>query len=349
MAGIVGKLTQGAADAGFVYYTDVVAAGDKLKAIELPENLQPDGQIRRRGGQRGGGARGGAGVHRRAAGGRRARGDGASRVPAAAMRSPFTVVLVAALTIVLAFLTLPLVAIFVDAGPGELLSSLDDPAAVDALVLSLEATSIALALIVVVGTPAAWLLATRRFRGRALAITLVELPLVVPPAVAGIGLLAALGPNGLFGGVVSDAGVELVFQTAGVVVALVFVASPFYIRQALAAFSALDPSLMEASRTLGASEARTFARVAVPNAMPGLVAGGALAWGRALGEFGATLVFAGSLSGVTQTAPLAIYERFADDFTGALALSAVMIALSAAILLGVKLGAGGRVLGDARA
>ena len=261
----------------------------------------------------------------------------------------FTAGLVAALALVLAFLTLPLVAIFVDAGPDELVSSLDDPAAVDALVLSLEVTALALALIVVVGTPAAWLLATRRFRARALAITLVELPLVVPPAVAGIGLLAALGPDGLFGGALADAGVELVFQTAGVVVALVFVASPFYIRQALAAFGALEPSLMEASRTLGASEARTFVRVAVPNAMPGLVAGAALAWGRALGEFGATLVFAGSLGGVTQTAPLAIYERFADDFTGALALSAVMIALSAAILLGVKFAAGARALGDARA
>jgi len=265
------------------------------------------------------------------------------------MRSPFSIALVGALAVVLAFLTLPLVAIFVDAGPGELLSSLDDPTAVDALVLSLQTTAIALAVIVAVGTPAAWLLATRRFRGRSLAITLVELPLVVPPAVAGIGLLAAVGPSGIFGGAVSDAGVELVFQTAGVVVALVFVASPFYIRQAVAAFAALDPALMEASRTLGAGEARTFARVAVPNAMPGLVAGGALAWGRALGEFGATLVFAGSLSGVTQTAPLAIYERFADDFTAALALSAVMIALSAAILLGVKLGSGGRALGDARA
>ena len=265
------------------------------------------------------------------------------------MRSPFTAALVLALALVLAFLTLPLVAIFVNAGPGELVSSLDDQAAVDALILSFQATGIALAVIVIFGTPAAWLLATRRFPGRSLAITLVELPLVVPPAVAGIGLLAAVGPSGIFGEVVADAGVELVFQTAGVVVALVFVASPFYIRQALATFAALEPSLMEASRTLGASEARTFARVAVPNAMPGLVAGGALAWGRALGEFGATLVFAGSLSGVTQTAPLAIYERFADDFTGALALSAVMIALSAAILLGVKLAAGGRVLGDARA
>ena len=172
---------------------------------------------------------------------------------------------------------------------------------------------------------------------------------MVPPAVAGIGLLAALGPEGILGGALADAGVELVFQTAGVVVALMFVASPFYVRQALAAFSALDPALMEASRTLGAGEARTFVRVAVPNAMPGLVAGAALAWGRALGEFGATLVFAGSLSGVTQTAPLAIYERLGDDFTAALALSAVLVAVSAAILLAVKLAAGGRALGDARA
>ncbi|MDQ3433878.1 MAG: ABC transporter permease [Actinomycetota bacterium] len=261
----------------------------------------------------------------------------------------FTAVLVAALGVAMVFLTLPLVAIFVDVGPGELISSLGDPGALDALRLSLETTAIALTLILVIGTPAAWLLATRSFRGRSLAITLVELPLVVPPAVAGIGLLAAVGPGGLLGETVAAAGLELVFQTAGVVVALTFVASPFYIRQAQAAFGALDPSVIEASRTLGAGEARTFARIAVPNALPGLLAGAALAWGRALGEFGATLVFAGSLGGVTQTAPLAIYERLSGDFTAALALSAVLVAASAAILLGVKLVAGARVLGDARA
>jgi molybdate transport system permease protein len=160
---------------------------------------------------------------------------------------------------------------------------------------------------------------------------------VLPPAVAGIGLLAALGPKGILGGAVSALGIELVFETAGVVVALVFVASPFYLRQAQAAFEALDRSLVEASRTLGASEARTFARVAVPVAFPGLLSGAALAWGRALGEFGATLVFAGSLQGVTQTAPLAIFARFSTDFPGALALAAVLVSVSAAILLGVKL------------
>jgi molybdate transport system permease protein len=157
---------------------------------------------------------------------------------------------------------------------------------------------------------------------------------VLPPAVAGIGLLAALGPRGVLG---DPLDLRLVLETAGVVVALTFVASPFYVRQAQAAFESLDPSLIEASRTLGVGEARTFLRIAIPTAAPGLAAGAALAWGRALGEFGATLMFAGSLRGVTQTAPLAIFERFATDFPAALALSAVLVAVSGAILLGVKL------------
>jgi molybdate transport system permease protein len=214
--------------------------------------------------------------------------------------------------------------VFVDSPPADLLASLGEPDALDALWLSLRTTTVALAIIVAVGTPAAYLLATRRFRARALVITLVELPLVLPPAVAGIALLAAIGPS-------------LTFTTAAVVVALTFVAAPFYLRQAQAAFAAVDRSWLEASRTLGASEARTFARVAIPTAAPGLVAGGALALGRALGEFGATLMFAGSLQGVTQTAPLAIYQRFSSDFDAALALSAVLVAVSGAILLTAKL------------
>ena len=249
----------------------------------------------------------------------------------------FPALLVAALAVTLTFLALPIAAIFVDVGPAELLASLDDDESLDALRLSLTTTIAALILILAIGTPAAWLLATRDFRGRTLATTLVELPLVLPPAVAGVGLLAALGPEGLLGPALADAGVELVFETAGVIVALTFVASPFYIRQAQAAFASVDRRLLDASRTLGAGEARTFSRVALPAAAPSLAAGAALAWGRALGEFGATLVFAGSLQGVTQTAPLAIFARLSSDFTGALALSAVLVALSAAILLGVRL------------
>ncbi|HEX4806513.1 MAG TPA: ABC transporter permease [Conexibacter sp.] len=249
----------------------------------------------------------------------------------------FAALLVVALAVTLTFLTLPVVAIFVHRSPGQLVAKLGDPASRDALRLSLETTTLAVAVIAIVGTPAAYLLATRAFRGRALVVTLLELPLVLPPAVAGIGLLAALGPNGLLGGALRDTGIQLVLQTAGVVVALIFVAAPFHLRAAQSAFGAVDPRWREASRTLGAGEARTFARVVVPAAAPGLVAGLALAWGRALGEFGATLMFAGSFRGITQTAPLAIYADFASDFDGALALSAVLVAVAGALLLSSKL------------
>jgi molybdate transport system permease protein len=248
----------------------------------------------------------------------------------------FAALLGAAIGAAVLFLTLPVIAIFVDTSPVRLVESLGDEGAREALWLSLRTTALALAIIVVVGTPAAYLLATRRFPGRDVVVTLIELPLVLPPAVAGIALLASVGPSGILGGTLEGAGLGLALQTASVVVALTFVASPFYIRQAQAAFAAVEPALVDASRTLGASEARTFARVVVPNATGGLLAGGALALGRALGEFGATLMFAGSYAGITQTVPLAIYERFATDFDAALALSAVLVAVSAAILLAVK-------------
>jgi molybdate transport system permease protein len=242
-----------------------------------------------------------------------------------------------ALVVLLAFLAIPLVAIFAEVGPGQLISSLGRDGATEALWLSLRTSLMAIALIVVVGTPAAYLLARRRFRGRAAVITLIEVPLVLPPAAAGIALLAAFGPNGLVGGALEDLGIRLVLETAGVVVALTFVAAPFYVRGAIAAFEALDPALLDASRTLGAGEGRTFARVAIPGARAGLASGLALAWGRALGEFGATLFFAGSLQGRTQTAPLAIFSFLGRDFDASLALAAVLLVASAAILLSVKL------------
>ncbi|MGI8730878.1 MAG: ABC transporter permease [Solirubrobacteraceae bacterium] len=243
--------------------------------------------------------------------------------------------------VVLAFLVLPIAAIFLDSSPRDLLAGLREPAVVDALWLSLKTTAIALLLILGAGTPAAYFLATRRFRGRAVVITLVELPLVLPPAVAGIGLLAAIGPAGIL----APIGVSFSLSTAAVVIALTFVASPFYVRQALASFGAVDATVVDAARTLGASEAQAFARIVIPTAMPGLVAGTALALGRALGEFGATLMFAGSFVGVTQTVPLAIYNRFSIQFQDALALSVVLVVISAAILLSVKLVRGAEALG----
>jgi molybdate transport system permease protein len=264
------------------------------------------------------------------------------------VRAPwFPVLLVLALATALTFLTLPIVAIFVDSSPGELVDALGEQGALEALWLSVRTTAASLAIILIVGTPAAYLLATRSFRGKAMVVTVIELPLVLPPAVAGIALLAAVGPSGILGGAVEAAGIELALTTAGVVVALTFVASPFYVRQAMAAFAAVDRTLLDASRTLGASEARSFARVMIPTAMPGLVAGTALALGRALGEFGATLMFAGSFEGITQTVPLAIYDRFSTQFDSALALSAVLVAVSGAILLSVKLVQGSEALGGA--
>ena len=269
-------------------------------------------------------------------------GGGARRRPLA-----FLILLWTALAAVLTFLTLPIIAIFVDTTPAELISSLGQPEAREALWLSLRTSVAALAIIVIFGTPAAYLLATRDFRGRELVTTLIELPLVLPPAAAGIGLLAAFGPQGILGEALADAGVDIALTTAAVVVALTFVAAPFYLRQAQAAFAAVDPTLVDAARTLGASEARAFARVAIPNAGPGISAGLALAWGRALGEFGATLMFAGSFAGVTQTVPLAIFSEFTRDFPAALALSAVLVAVSAALLLSVKLLGRSPLLGGA--
>jgi molybdate transport system permease protein len=262
-------------------------------------------------------------------------------------RPAFTILSFAALVAVIGFLTIPVVAVFANVGPGKLVEALGHESARQALWLSVKTSAIAMALIVLFGTPAAYLLATRRFRGRAAILTLIELPLVVPPAVAGLALLAAFGPNGIFGSALDSAHIELVFQTAGVVVALVFVASPFFIRQAVASFATVPSSLLEASEQLGARPGRTFLSVAIPSARPGLLAGFSLALGRALGEFGATLMFAGSFPGITQTAPLAIFAEFNTDFTGALALSAVLIAVAGALLLSVKLVAGPEALGGA--
>ena len=259
----------------------------------------------------------------------------------------FAVGLWAAMALALVFLVLPVVAIFTNTTPANLIERLGDPVATAALRLSIETSAIAIAIIVLLGTPVAFLLATRRFPGRALVTTLVELPLVLPPAVAGIALLASLGPRGILGGALADLHITLVLQTAGVVVALTFVAAPFYIRQAQSSFASVERSLLDASRTLGSGEAATFARVAVPVAGPGLLAGVALAWARALGEFGATLMFAGSFRGVTQTVPLAIYDQFSSNLPAALALSAVLVIVSATLLVVVKLIPGSAAVGGA--
>jgi len=246
--------------------------------------------------------------------------------------------LVAIAMLALAFLALPIVGIFVHTSPGKVLHQLSNPVVKDAFVVSLKTSLIAQALILLFGTPTAYLLATRRFPGHSLAITLVELPLVLPPAVAGIGLLTALGTQGLLGSSLSGLGVTIPFTQTAVTVAVAYVASPLYIRQAIATFEATDPQLTAASRTLGAGPMRTFFRVVLPLARGGLIAGLALSFARGLGEFGATIMFAGSLQGVTQTVPLAIYSEFDQSFDAALAMSGVLVLISAALLLTLRIG-----------
>jgi molybdate transport system permease protein len=244
-------------------------------------------------------------------------------------------VVVAALA--LAFLVLPIVGIYVHTSPGKVFDQFSNPVVKDAFVVTLKTSVEAQVLILLFGTPTAYLLATRRFVGRSLAVTLVELPLVLPPAVAGVGLLAALGRYGLLGSSLRALGVSLPFTQAAVTVAVAYVASPLYIRQAIAAFEAIDPHLVAASRTLGAGPSRTFFRIVLPLARGGLIAGLALSFARGLGEFGATIMFAGSLRGITQTLSLAIYYEFDQSFDATLAMSGVLVLISALLLLTLRI------------
>ena len=254
------------------------------------------------------------------------------------MRRVLLVVLVGfAVAVSIGFLLLPILALFVHTSPGRLLSQLSRDEVKDAFVVSMKTSLLAQALILVFGTPTAYVIATRRFTGRTLAITLVELPLVLPPAVAGIGLLAAFGRLGLFGGSLDALGITLPFTQAAVTVAVAYVASPLYTRQAIAAFEAVDTDLVAASRTLGVGPVRTFFRVVMPLARAGLIAGLALSFARGLGEFGATIMFAGSLQGVTQTLPLAIYAEFDQDFDAAVAMGAVLVLFSLVLLVSLRL------------
>ncbi|HET8805575.1 MAG TPA: ABC transporter permease, partial [Gaiellales bacterium] len=234
---------------------------------------------------------------------------------------PFELIGALAAGLTLSFLLLPLVAIFLH---GDLAAGIRSEEARAALWLSLQLSLVSLAVMVVVGTPLAYLLATRSFPSRSLVMTAVELPLVLPPAVAGIGLLMAFGRRGLLGHQLALAGISIPFTRLAVVMAMTFVASPLYIRQAVSAFEAVDRTLLEASRTLGAGSGRTFRRVALPLAGSGLGAGMALGWARAVGEFGATIIFAGSLTGVTRTAPIEIYLGLSDNLDAGLATAAVL-------------------------
>jgi molybdate transport system permease protein len=243
---------------------------------------------------------------------------------------------VAALALLAGFVSLPLLSLVVWTVDKAAWRAMASPVAVDALLLSIRTTAITMAVLLVVGTLAAYVLARANFRGNRVLNTLIDVPVVMPPSAAGIALLLAFGRLGLVGQYLDVFGVTLTFTTAAVVMAEVFVAAPFYVRQAATGFAAVDRTIEEAALVDGAGRATVFFRVTVPLAFPALVSGALTAWARALGEFGATIIFAGSFRGITQTIPLAIFAKFQSDIDAAVALSVLVLGFAFAVILAVR-------------
>ncbi|HJX66432.1 MAG TPA: ABC transporter permease [Polyangia bacterium] len=231
---------------------------------------------------------------------------------------------------------LPLAALFLHGGLRSLLRGMGHPVALPALWLSLVTTVVSLVIVVGAGTPLAWRLARSARRSSRWLETILQLPMVMPPSVAGIALLLAFGRKGMLGSPLHSLGWSLGFSSVAVVMAQVFVSSPFYLQAAVVAFGRLDANLLGVARSLGATPARVFFAVALPLARPALLAGAATAWARALGEFGATLMFAGNVAGKTQTLPLAIYAALETDLHAARALSVLLVLVAFALLLLVR-------------
>jgi molybdate transport system permease protein len=244
---------------------------------------------------------------------------------------------IAASTLLVAILGLPVVSLVLRVPPGELIGRFREHALLQALRLSLVTSVAATLAVILLGLPVAYLLATRSFRGKRVLDAMLELPMVLPPTVAGVGLLLAFGRQGLAGGVLAALGLSIPFTTLAVVIAQVFVAAPFFIAATRAGLGAVDRRYLDAAATLRSSPTRTLFQVMLPLAFPSLLAGAAMTWARALGEFGATITFAGNMPGVTQTMPLAVYLALQTDLDAAVAMSVLLLALSLAVLLGVRM------------
>lgn len=256
------------------------------------------------------------------------------------MRTRPSLPVVAPAAVAMAFVLLPAVGLLSRMPWGGLAARLGSPVVADAARISLIVATGAATLAGILGLPLAWVLARVPFPGRALLRPLVVLPLVLPPVVAGIGLLAAFGRRGILGGPLRAIGVELPFTTAAAVLASAFVAFPLFVLPVEAGIRSLDARLEEAAATMGASRWYTLRRVVVPCLAPSLSSGFVLAWARALGEFGATIMFAGNLRGRTQTLPLAAFEVSQTDPAGGIAIAALLVALSVVVLVALR----GRVL-----
>lgn len=260
--------------------------------------------------------------------------------PSERMRWPTpsrAIVLVAAAAM-LTLLVLPVVALVSRAGAeGALSVALGSPAIIDALLLSLGTTAVAMAVVVGLGTPLAFVLARRHVRGAALLETAVNLPIVLPPAVAGLALLLVFGRSGLLGSWLVSGGIVIPFSTAAVVLAQVFVAAPFFILAARAGLAGVDADIEDAARVDGASEWQLFRWVTLPQAAPALAAGLVMCWARAMGEFGATIMFAGNVPGRTQTLPLSVYAEFqGGDLEASIAAATILVLAAFGVLVAVR-------------
>lgn len=248
------------------------------------------------------------------------------------------------------FLGLPVVVLVVRAvAGGALATALGDPVVLEALALSLGSTAVSLVLTVALGAPVAYLLARRRFRGSSILQTIVDLPIVLPPSVAGLALLLVFGRRGLVGSSLDVIGITIPFTTIAVVLAQVFVAAPFFVRSARAGFASVDRDLEDAARVDGAAERQVLRWITVPLARSALAAGLVMSWARALGEFGATIMFAGNVGGRTQTLPLVVYGEFgAGELDASIAAAAILVLAAFGVLIAVRLLGWGRAL-DLRA
>lgn len=241
-----------------------------------------------------------------------------------------------ALAALLVLLVLPVLSLLLRAPVADILTRLSEPLVLAAIRLSLETSLCAAGLATLLGLPVAYLLATREFRGKRVLEAIIALPMVLPPTVAGVGLLLAFGRAGLAGRALSLLGVSIPFTTTAVVLAETFIAAPFFIGSAAAGFREVEHRYLEVAATLRAAPTTVFLRVMLPLALPSVLAGATMSWARAIGEFGATITFAGNLPGVTQTMPLAVYVALQTDLDAAIALSVVLVLVSLAILVAVR-------------
>ncbi len=234
------------------------------------------------------------------------------------------------------FLLLPCLSLLLRVPTSEFMDSIANPQVTQAMMLSGVTTGVTTLITALAGTPVAFLLARKRFAGKTVLDTLIDLPILLPPSVAGIALLMAFGRRGIFGGILSSAGVDIPFTATAVVLAQLFVAAPLYIKSAAAGISAVDAEHEQSARIDGASPWNTFRLITLPLSFHVLAGGAIMTWARALGEFGATIIFAGNFPGKTQTMTLAIYMGFEIDFRIALTLSLILLSISACVLLIVK-------------